>query len=469
MPKLKLILIFLPVILGGLIAFWVSGFIGARPRPHILLITLDTTRWDHLSCYGYEEETTPAIDKLAEEGVRYEYALSPSSWTLPAHASIFTGVLPTYHGAHFVMTEANVERGLQLNTLDSRLPTLAEELKKAGYRTGAIIGGPLLHRSLGVARGFGYYYDGKLHAFGTQDFYRTAEETTNQAIKWLATYQPTWDVTPLFLFLNYYDPHNPYNAPAPWGNPEVTEDMYDIHNKRYDGVFRGRRDLTEDERKTLLSEYDAEIRFMDHNIGLLFDSMKQLGLYDSSLIIVTSDHGESFGEHRLLGHGHALYEELIRVPLIIKYPLRDRKQAVIKRPVSIMSIMPTILKYIGRPIPETVACGTLADREQALLAEIYRDSYWIERYGNRFDRDEKAAYEGEYKWIWRSNANHELYNIAEDPEEHDNLRGRLPEVERHFHSQLNPLIEASKEIPKTAPPRLGPETERNLKALGYIQ
>jgi arylsulfatase A-like enzyme len=442
---------------------------GSRPRPNILLITLDTTRWDHFSCYGYAKETTPVLDKLAEESVRYEYAISPSSWTLPAHASIFTGVLPTYHGAHLVPADGNVVFGeLQINRLDPELPTLAEELKKAGYRTGAIIGGPCLHMAFGVARGFDFYHIEGLHSFEDYEYYRKAHETTSLAVQWLARHRYR-DTSPVFLFLNYFDAHSPYHAPEPWGNPEVPDELYDMYSPRYRDILEGTRELSPEERRILVAEYDGEIRYMDSQIGRLFHEMKQLGIYDSTLIVVTSDHGESFGEHGLLGHGRALYEELIRVPLIVKYPLEDDKRGVVQRKVSIMGIMPTILKRAGLPIPETVENGDLDDDNQILIAESYRDVFWTRAYGARFDRDQKAIYSGNFKWTWRSDGAYELFDIAGDPNEENNLREKLPDEGQRFKSQLAPLLRESQQRRSNAPLEVDDNLKKRLKGLGYIE
>lgn len=465
----RLILFLAIFCLAIVCALFVVRMLRPRPNPHILLITLDTTRWDHLSCYGHSEETTPVIDELAKIGVRYQYALTPSSWTLPSHASIFTGVLPTHHGAHYVPSHGEMRLGsMQIDRLDSQLPTLAEELKKAGYRTGAVIGGPLLHSSFGIGRGFDFYHDEDLNSYKGYEFYRSARETSLSAISWLQHYYSTDDSSPFFLFLNYYDPHNPYQPPDPWGNPEVPEELYDIHSGRYDDVISGKHGLKGEEKDVLLSQYDNEIRFMDRQIGRLFYSMKQLGLYDDTLVVITSDHGESFGEHRLLGHGRALYEELVRVPLIIKYPLKDSRRGIVERRVSIISIMPTLLRYIGHPVPKTVECGTLDDQNQILVTEIYRDRFWIKAYGERFDRDQKATYDGNYKWIWHSNGKHELYDIACDPNEENNLQGKLSKVEHHFQAKLAPLIHNSKQARPYAPPEVGENLKQRLRALGYM-
>ncbi|UCD58683.1 MAG: sulfatase [Candidatus Hydrogenedentota bacterium] len=448
---------------------WISRAPDARSKPNILLITLDTTRWDHLSCYGHSVEITPTLDKLAGEGVKYEHAITPSSWTLSAHASLFTGMLPTHHNAHFGIdqnAETDETVAFTFYPLHPTLPTLAGELRKAGYYTRGVTGGPTLDSDFGFGHGFDHY-DDRLPKGESPE--RHAGVVTFLATRWLKEYCSNPDAKPFFLFLNYFDPHNPYQAPAPWGNSKVPEELFNLRSPRYDDVFSGNRDLTDEERRILLSQYSDEVRFMDNQIGRLFDEMKRLGVYDSTLIVATSDHGESFGEHRLLEHGRALYEELIRVPLIIKYPSRDEKRSVVERRVSILSIMPTLLHYIGHPIPKTVECGTLDEGDQLLIAEIYRDIVWIKTYGERFDRDQKTIYDGNHKWIWQSNGEHELYEISEDPEEKNNLFGKLPDVERRFQSRLVPLIEESKKLSSITPPQIDKELQQRLKALGYTQ
>ena len=445
-------------------------------RPNILLITLDTTRWDHISCYTRTgPPTTPAIDMLSRQGVLYEHAISPSSWTLPAHASIFTGMLPSQHEAGFTPAEkvaapekvtvpeddSNVFRPLH-----PTIPTLAEQLKKANFDTAAIIGGFFLHSQFGLNRGFDYYDD---HFDARQWFDRNADDITFEAVRWLKKRLRNGDNKPFFLFLNYFDPHDAYQPPPPWGDPDAPQDIYDIFSTdRYSEVFRGNRDVTNEERDVLSSQYNAEIRFMDSEIGRLIQQMKRMEFYDSTMIIIVADHGESLGEHRLLGHTHALYENVVRVPLIIKYPIRDNKRGKLEHPVSIVSIMPTILEYLALPIPETSTNVTLDDENQNLVSEIFRNKKLIQRHGKRFDRSLKALYDGDYKWIWNSNGKHELYNLKEDSYEKHNLAGKLPEVEQRFMKQFDSLAERSDRYASDDIPELSKELKEQLKTLGYI-
>ena len=455
---------------AAVVGFFVFRAHSPGPRPNLLLITLDTLRRDHLSCYGYEKETTPAVDELAKESVKYEDALTPASWTLPAHASLFTGMLPTFHGAHYgpIFGEGKKE-DLLILSLNDGPATLAGELKKAGYKTGAVIGGPVLHSSSGLGRGFDFYFDGIIRESTSSAFYRPAHETTTLAVRWLKENYSLPQQAPFFLFLNYFDAHSPYNAPEPWGKPDVPKEKCKISSGYYDDVFKGIRDLTDDEYQFLTNQYDDEIRYMDWNIRRLFYEMKQLGLYDSTMIIVTSDHGETFGEHRRMGHGRALYDELLRVPLIIKYPLKDAKVGVVKDRVSIASIMATVLEYLGLPVPKSVSYKSLSHANQPMAAEIFRDITWIVDYGKRYDRDMKALYDGDYKWIWNSNGEQELYNIKEDPGEMDNKWGTSPEIEQRMQARLDDLLAGATGPQSSAAMKIDDELKTRLEALGYVR
>ncbi|RJP16632.1 MAG: hypothetical protein C4520_18540 [Candidatus Abyssobacteria bacterium SURF_5] len=437
-------------------------------RPNTILMTLDTTRMDYLSCYGYPARITPVIDKLAEEGLKYEFAISPSSWTLPAHASIFTGMLPSYHSAHYGKGE-NAEKGVlggpSFYTLHPAFPTLTECLKEAGYLTKAIVSGPVLQEKFGFGQGFDHYDDD----FPAGMEHRVGDDTTDLAIGYLTAYVRGLQQQPFFLFLNYFDPHNPFSAPAPWGTPDLNPDLVNIASGHYDDVYKGNRVLTAEERELLLKEYVNEIRFMDHQIGRLFSYLKDCDLYDDAFIVITSDHGECFGEHDHLEHGHSLNEELLRVPLIIKYPAKHRRSGVVKERVSTAGVMSTILDYLNLPAPPGVKFASFDTGGHELAAEIFEDLNFVQKYGERYSRNQKAVYDGTFKFIWSSDGKHELYNISNDPLEVVNLYGRMPDLEKRLQAKLDPLIYESNRMTSLTTPELDEELRGRLRALGYIQ
>lgn len=310
---------------------------------NLILIVMDTTRQDHLSCYGYNRQTTPNLEALSRESLLYTNAYSPSSWTLPSHASIMTGLYPSQHGAHF-----NVESSSEpaVNKLHDNFITLAEVLSEHGYISAGVVGATFCHRIFGIAQGFDYYNDdfqtvdhdlghyivfritSKIFAlknyFARRGFngVRKAAELNKIIFPWLETNY----ARPLFLFINYFDAHWPYSPPAPYNTLfEGKSDGLIIKNhgnewKLFGAVIKGGHRLKEEEKAHLLSQYDGEIAYLDYHIGRLLEKLKVLGIYDESIIIITADHGESFGEHNLMDHGRALYEELLKIPLIIKYP-----------------------------------------------------------------------------------------------------------------------------------------------------
>jgi arylsulfatase A-like enzyme len=299
-------------IYGGLVAglspgLWLGGCSKKR-RPNIILITLDTTRAYHLSCYGYHRQTSPNLDRLANESVLYTKAIAPSSWTLPSHASLFTGKFTSSHGAQYdpegplYLTDGLRgpdswqkfrARGLAKNEM-----TLADILKGEGYITGAVLGGPWLKKVFGLSKGFDFYDDREISTLNG----RLARQVTDSALKWIEKYR----TKEFFLFMNYFDPHTPYMAPEGFARAFLPK-----------GTDLGRRRPTIEENKAL---YDAEILYMDHYFGKFLQKLKAWNLYENSMIIVTADHGELLGEHGKYEHGQYLYQEEIHVPLIIKFP-----------------------------------------------------------------------------------------------------------------------------------------------------
>ncbi len=298
-----------------------GGLATAGPTPSVVLIVIDTARADHMSMYGYPVDTTPRLAAFAKESVRYDRAIASSSWTLPSHASLFTGLLPTEHGAH------NIPHGdgWTIRPLAESHVTMAEILSAAGYRTGAVLANTAcLSREFGVEQGFLYFddrakptleaakirsispalwlcrgYQRSLEGWRT-DWSRNASEVNADALDWVDRDTDS----PFFLFVNYLDPHAPYHAHGAFASRLARV------------ADHGRPAQMADE----IARYDQEIAFTDAQIGTLFDELRSRGVYDDTMIIVTSDHGEAFGEHGSKGHGHTLYDEEIRVPLLVKYP-----------------------------------------------------------------------------------------------------------------------------------------------------
>ena len=275
----------------------------APVRPSVVIVTLDTTRADHLGCYGASRAATPHLDALARGGVRFEKALSPVPLTLPAHASVLTGRVPRRHGVR-----DNV--GFPL---DPKVPLLTERLRDAGYATAAFVSAAVLDRDGGLARGFATYDDnvrvGDRRAFDYQE--RAASQTVDALLPRLATLKP-----PFFLWVHFYDPHAPYVPPEP-----------------YASRFKDRA-------------YDGEIAFMDAQLGRVLDALKRQGV--TLYIAVAGDHGESLGEHGEDGHGIFLYQATQRIPLIITGP-GIPPGVTVAATVGLVDVAPTILDLLRLP------------------------------------------------------------------------------------------------------------------------
>ena len=252
--------------------------LATHEKPNLVLISIDTCRADHLSCYGYERPTTPNIDAVASEGALFERATAAVPLTLPSHSTMLTGTLPPYHGVRdnegYVLSEAN--------------ETLAEILKARGYKTAAAVGSFVLDARFGLAQGFDTY-DDRMDAGPATPFSgaeRRGEEVSRSAVQWLEANREE----PFFLFLHYFDPHWDYRPPPP-----------------FDEIYAD-------------EPYAGEVAYVDHCIGTVLDKLKSLGLYDTALIAIVGDHGESLGQHGEPGHGFFVYESSLRTPFIVRPP-----------------------------------------------------------------------------------------------------------------------------------------------------
>jgi arylsulfatase A-like enzyme len=489
-------------------------------KPNILLITLDTTRADHLSCYGYNRLTTPNLDKFARAAVLYKNAYATAPWTLPSHASIFTGMYPTKHGADYNVTHAQIacylsekQKGKKfdieelhnrsISPLSKGNRTLAEILSERGYRTAGIIGSPYCATVYGISRGFDYYDETFLYVGDDITFYlvyqvanlffplndlftrygylhkRVASQLNKAAFEWLGKNHHQ----PFFLFLNYFDAHYPYLPPPPYnslfgrGDRGLIKSLNPRGGASYlvatwnliQSVLSANIRLTPKEKELLISQYDGELCYLDHNLGLLFDRLKALNAYDNTLIIITSDHGESFGEHGLVLHMPALYEELIRIPLIIKYPFTSARHDVVEQQVSLVDLLPTLLSYLDYPIPSGIDGSILGASKRPLISESNTSLAYVD-FGEKFRRSLKAIYQGREKYIWASDSKHALYDLSNDPGEERNLFQSLPSKAESMANALN-LWLASFKPPGTAGGKviISRSQAEALRSLGYAR
>ncbi len=401
-------------------------------RPNVLVITIDTTRADRLGCYGFGLAHTPAIDRLAREGVRCLDATSSAPITLPAHCSIMTGLYPPAHG---VRDNGNYALGPEA-------VTLAERLQTSGYHTGAFVSAAVLTRRYGLDQGF-EVYDDDLWSEDEPELFmireRPASRTADRALSWLEEWRTHARPQPFFLWVHFFDPHQPYDV------------------KSIDLAA-----LTP-------TPYDAEIAEADRGVGRLIDWLRTQHALDDTLVVLTADHGESLGEHGEPTHGVFIYDATIRVPLIWRLPGMLPPGTTYPGPVRHIDIVPTILAVLGLPGGETTQganlLGALQGRTPPLDLTQYSEARLAEEgfgmaplFGVRHDGR---------KWIQAPHP--ELYDLHGDPGELHNLYPAQAAAARPLQADLESVVADSGRRALTAPTReIDRETEDMLRALGYL-
>ena len=469
---------------------------GPSSKPNVILISLDTVRVDHLSCYKLNSrKTSPNIDKIAQNSYLFKNAYSTTSWTLPAHASMMTGLFPSTHKADRSINQ--IARN-PVDPLPLSHTTLAEMLRDNGYVTVGIISVPYLTKVFGLDRGFQFYFDrldpfenlpfiyknehailvnllmfSKIIEENDSDGQKRASEVNEEAISWLDKNRD--NPKPFFMFLHYFDAHYVYDPPAPYNIREdgtTLDYFYDIET-----LNKGKYSLSTSGINDLISAYDGEIRYMDYYLGELFEKLKQLNILDNTLLIITSDHGECFNEHEIWTHGNTLYQEQIHVPMIVHYPeLIQSGHIDSDNIVQLVDLMPTILEISQVPVPENLQGRSLLpvfqgkpDLDYSLaFMELRPDISWKGK-NPRFGNGIKAVIHNEWKYILTDNGVEELYKINSDPYELNNLA--LNEIKRaeEMRSILQIWEKSVTQDNITESDKLDSGTLKQLRSLGYIK
>ena len=457
----------------------------ARPgAPNVLFLVLDTVRADALTSYGYERDTTPNLARLAKRGVQFQQARSAAPWTLPSHATMFTGRWPH---------ELNVGRD---RAMGREFPTLAESLSARGYRTAGFVGNThFCSPEFGLARGFTHYEDDPANErisvvevlqnaslgrammslagragvalTGLQGLRKDAATINTALLKWLD--RPAAGDRPFFAFINYIDAHDPYALPAGAqprfpGGPETPADFRLLAA----WAHRPKLDLAPRDLRMARTGYDNCLGYLDDQIGRLLDELERRRVLDDTIVVVTSDHGESFGEHQLFGHGRSLYRPEIHVPLIVAGPAsfvpEGRK---VREPVSLRSLPSTILGLVdpspsrafpGRSLAALWSAGT-GPGTDTILSEVSIPD------GERFVRSPIPAYQGAMSalvhagrvYIRNASGREEVYDLDADPAEaynlaalphfRDDLKGLRAQREKHFGTLPQPELLAEGDGP----------------------
>jgi arylsulfatase A-like enzyme len=401
-----------------------------RSRPNVLLISIDTLRADHLGCYGYELPTSPAIDALAARGVRFTRNFSQSNQTLPSHASLLTSLFP----AEFQITRDDGANTRQQDTklrLPEAVETLAEVASSAGYHTGAFTDGGLVAPRYGIGQGFDTFQAARTSE--AQGF-----DTTLPAFKrWLDDWKAADDGTPFFAFVHSYDVHDPYRAPPPFDRAFTERRSEDFLVTR--GFMPTALDLRQRMPEPSASEldeirrfYDNGIAYADRGVGLLGLILEESEVWDNTLVVLVSDHGEEFKEHGSWGHGPQLFDELLHVPLIVRFPHDQYAGRVVEQVVRSVDIAPTVAEVIDAPMGAAWVGTSLME----LLDGEGEDRPVISELSNA-QLGTLSMRVGDLKVIDVPSLDRELlFNTAKDPGEHVDLARSRPAVLAEMRDEL---------------------------------
>jgi arylsulfatase A-like enzyme len=422
-----------------------------RSSRGVVVVSIDTLRRDHVSLYGYPRRTTPGLELLARESVVFDDAVSTSSWTLPAHASLLTSTYPGVHGA--VSSRVG---------LSPSFPNLARTLSENGFFTQAMVTHVYLSKEYGFAEGF----DRHRYLPDTR-----AEELTNEAIRFL---EARGDED-FFLFLHYYDPHWHYDPPPPYDT---------FFDPSYDGGANGIWwDFKDEDRESIdprdlhhiLALYDGEILYTDREVERLFREMKRIGVFEETLVVVTSDHGEEFLEHGAWEHQKTLYEEQLRIPLVMKLPRGRMGPLRVDHQVSLIDVAPTILAELGIEAPETYQGRPLLSSAGVVESAWAETEHTLD--GSRKIAVRRGARERKSIFTLRQNGGElagidlELFDLELDSGETTNLDD--PQVREAVEDELASYLKEVERRRAGKPPGpdvdLSPEEVERLRALGYLK
>jgi arylsulfatase A-like enzyme/Flp pilus assembly protein TadD len=413
--------------LSAAIALGVAVFPRAQaPKPNVLLVTIDTVRADHVGAYGYTKPTTPTLDRLAREGVRFADATSQAPLTGPSHAAILTGSYPGRFGV----------RDNAASPLPPSATTIAELFKAAGYRTGAFIGAFIVDRQYGFGQGFDQF-DSRFERFTSAaklQARRPAGAVVDDALKWLGS----GTSAPFFAWVHLYDAHAPYDAPP---------------------AFQTRFPST---------PYDGAIAYVDASVGRLVDALQQSGALERTIVCVIADHGEGLGEHGESEHGFFLYDTTLHVPWILRLPERGHAGAVVSEQVRAIDVAPTLAALAGLPKPSAIdgesVWPLVEGRHRADPPPSYAETFYPKLH---FGWSEvKSVRVGEWKYVDAPKP--ELYDVVRDKGERQNLvtaRAPLAAGLAREAQRTQAAFAAAGEVAAPAP---DPETLARLRSLGYV-
>jgi len=470
------------VVAGGIAAAGALGVAaGSALRtpaggPNILIIVLDTARPDRFSLYGYDRQTTPNLASLASESVVFTNSYSVSSWTPPWHASLFTGLHPCFHG---VTQEQDFIR------LPSRFLTLAEALWEGGYRTVGVSGNPLIAEARGFGQGFDAFHE---------TWRAEASDGTHPAVAALREWADASSDRPFFAFVNLIEPHSPYDSSREYFGRYDRHPELELKSNLWWDYFTQKRTFNPEEIEHLSDLYDSEIQYVDSVVGDMVDLLGEKELLDNTVVIVTSDHGEHFGEQGLIGHYFNLYETNVRTGLIIRHPQRfpaGTRDTTHVQPTDLFATVLSLAGVSGRDGSIGIDVAS-ADRGSGSRPQFYEYGYPVQALSvlqTIYQTDEHASQpsllpylrtlhavrHGRLKLISGSDGSLELYDLGDDPHETENvaLQTEYADALVELRSFLKDWQAVCASVDGTSasaePVELDEETRRSLRSLGYIR
>ena len=426
----------------------------AETPPNILVLLIDTLRADRLGCYGWERAETPHMDSLARAGVRFADASSAASWTLPSHASLFSSLYASEHGVN--------ERGVRLAR---EVTTLAEVLRARGYLTAAFVEGGFVHTRCGFDQGFDTFDS---TGQGSSAEPRNVHRTFGKGLSWIEQAGH-----PFFVFLHTYELHSPYD-PEPEDRARLVRPYTGplpsrVHPPDYPWGRGAAVRISEDDQRYLSDLYDAEIAYTDRAIGEVLRFLEEHDLARNTLVVLTSDHGEEFGDHGHFGHGFSLYQEQLRVPLLLRLPGRFEGGAVLTHPVHGIDLAPTLVELAGAAIPAEWSGVPLTlvppERARQLFVPFRTRREGLATRALRAGKLKYIDYPASDRPLDRLGTGPLLFDLSQDPGETINLwsqqgPGSWRESARSFETEHPARFEAASEA-------LGNALEEELDALGY--
>lgn len=460
----------------------------AENAPNILFILIDTLRADHMSSYGYSANTTPEMDKLANRGIRFDSAWAQATWTRPSVASLMTSLYPASH---------------QTNLLDTRIPesftTMAETIRSAGYQTAAFSANRNVETFFGFGQGFDSFWPSDLSGSGANSMLRfttweRAKDILSKSIGikvgsagtfenhaaainkevegWFDTKN---DESPWFMYIQYIDPHFPYQPPIEFlkevGIDPISDDLKNQVASAIGSVskiapwpFASHDALPADVKTKVLQLYDAEIQYCDREIGKLLETLRNRGLMENTYVVITSDHGEEFWEHQQYNHGHSTFSEVARVPLIIAGP--GIEPGVRAQPVELIDLYPTLATWASSPLPQNIhgsdLSPVLAGKDgpgRAFTQNMKSNLLTSLTIGT--EKLVQVEYQGEEVWM--------LFDLSTDPGETENLASSRPERVLELRDLLEKrrVESASFQPAHSERVELGDQRKAELEKLGY--